>query len=562
MPMFMSEPRVTGKHSKFKCEQKARDVDYFFKSQPASNWSFELYINEYLADPNLNVTFDQLLRIFVDSLDQMNQLHVVPLTIRANCTSYIRWLQLSTGKALVSTCREVFDAKIDLEKKFRLNSVFKKSVGITAQTRGFKALLQPVPSEIKPSPSVFLSEAESSPSVFPSEAESSPSVFPSEAESSPSVFPSEAELSSPVFLSETEPSPSLSLSNALQPSNAPDALPPKTPPQPHRELAHLWKIPNKRPIENEEPRHYTQNNLVICAFALTTKELEAEIGIELTKELSSMRDRNPAIWNPALEGYIDTTLKESGDKFKDVVRNKDIIDIDEPFRLYCEKILSDFYNLVDVSPTMNRKIGKRKHIVYQVSALFKFYERTFLSLDIDWIESHSRSAKIFKSESNSGIVLVDAKATRISDGLDIWHLEVAGPPCNAIDKHVLGDSKKTFQTDILNLISILREHLDCDMDLATKIKVFSTQSINNRLTLYSLNLLPNGRFLSCELASAVLPFSLIGRGQYKSVLRTMSIFHDEITKQEMLFEEINKTVTRSKKLTVRQALKIPKAMVD
>ncbi|CAB4476574.1 unnamed protein product [Rhizophagus irregularis] len=191
--------------------------------------------------------------------------------------------------------------------------------------------------------------------------------------------------------------------------------------------------------------------------------------------------------SPILES--EKRKDESGDKFKDVVQNKDIIDIDKPFCLYCEKILSGFYNLVDVSPTMNRKIGERKHIVYQVSALFKFYERTFLTLDIDWIESHSHSAKILKSESNSG------------------------------------DSKKTFQTDILNLILILREHLDCDMDHETKIKVFSTQSINNRLTLYSLNLLPNGHFLSCELASTVLPFSLSGRGQYKSVLRMMSIFH-------------------------------------
>uniref|UniRef100_U9UQR7 Uncharacterized protein n=1 Tax=Rhizophagus irregularis (strain DAOM 181602 / DAOM 197198 / MUCL 43194) TaxID=747089 RepID=U9UQR7_RHIID len=171
---------------------------------------------------------------------------------------------------------------------------------------------------------------------------------------------------------------------------------------------------------------------------------------------------------------------------------------------------------------MNRKIGERKHIVYQVSALFKFYERTFLTLDIDWIESHSHSAKILKSESNS----------------------------------------ENFSNGYLKSNFVLREHLDCDMDHETKIKVFSTQSINNRLTLYSLNLLPNGHFLSCELASAVLPFSLSGRGQYKSVLRMMSIFHDEIIKQEILFEEINQTVTHSKKLTVRQALKIPKTMVD
>jgi len=123
-------------------------------------------------------------------------------------------------------------------------------------------------------------------------------------------------------------------------------------------------------------------------------------------------------------------------------------------------------------------MGERKHIVYQVSALFKFYERTFLTLDIDWIESHPVRQKLMKSESNSGIVLVDAKATRLSDGLDVWHLEVAGPPDNAPNKHVLGDSKKSFQTDILNLITILQEHLDCDINLVTRIKVFSMLSIS------------------------------------------------------------------------------------
>ena len=56
--------------------------------------------------------------------------------------------------------------------------------------------------------------------------------------------------------------------------------------------------------------------------------------------------------------------------------------------------------------------------------------------------------------------------------------EVAGPPDNAPNKHVIGDSKKTFRTDILNLIAILREHLDCDINLATRIKVFSTLSIS------------------------------------------------------------------------------------
>ncbi|GBC08129.1 hypothetical protein RclHR1_07920004 [Rhizophagus clarus] len=130
------------------CEQKARDVDDFFKSQPASRWSFELYINNFLADPDLGVSFDQLLSTFVDSLDQINKLHTVPLTIRSNCSNYINWLQvpLPTGESFVCERREIFYAKINLEKNFQLNSVFKKSVDVTAQTRGFKTFLQPVPS--------------------------------------------------------------------------------------------------------------------------------------------------------------------------------------------------------------------------------------------------------------------------------------------------------------------------------------------------------------------------------------------------------------------------------
>ncbi|CAI2184250.1 12342_t:CDS:1, partial [Funneliformis geosporum] len=135
-------------------------------------------------------------------------------------------------------------------------------------------------------------------------------------------------------------------------------------------------------------------------------------------------------------------------------------------------------HLVDVNPTMSRKIGERKHIVYQVSSLFKFYERTFALIEFDWIESHARAAKIMKSSTNSGIVRVDTKGTRISDGLDIFHMEVAGPPLNATEKHTMGDAKKTMHTDILNLIAVLRNHLDCSLSLAIKIRVYSIQSIS------------------------------------------------------------------------------------
>ena len=126
---------------------------------------------------------------------------------------------------------------------------------------------------------------------------------------------------------------------------------------------------------------------------------------------------------------------------------------------------------------MEQKISERKYITYQISSMFKYYERTFSTLNFDWIESHARSAKITKSVTNSGIVKVDAQATRYVDGLAIWHMEVAGGPYNSTDLHISVDTKKTLRMDVLNLIAILRNHFDCGIELATKIKVFCTQVI-------------------------------------------------------------------------------------
>src|SRR5438128_8886202 len=121
---------------------------------------------------------------------------------------------------------------------------------------------------------------------------------------------------------------------------------------------------------------------------------------------------------------------------------------------------------------MTRRISERKYIIYHIASLFKFYETTFGTVNFEWVETHAHAAKMLKSSTNSGIVLVDAKATRVSDGLDVWHMEVAGPPWNATNVHTVGDTKKTFRTDVVNLIEVLKNHLDCEVKIATKIKVF------------------------------------------------------------------------------------------
>jgi len=45
------------------------------------------------------------------------------------------------------------------------------------------------------------------------------------------------------------------------------------------------------------------------------------------------------------------------------------------------------------------------------------------------------------------------------------------------------------------------------------------------MTLYALSMLPDGRFISSELATAVVPFSFHGRNQFKAIFRMMAIFH-------------------------------------
>ncbi|CAG8463336.1 6643_t:CDS:2 [Paraglomus brasilianum] len=181
-------------------------------------------------------------------------------------------------------------------------------------------------------------------------------------------------------------------------------------------------------------------------------------------------------------------------------------------------------------------------------------------MSFEWIESHARAPKIMKTSSNSGIVKLDAKGTRFSDNREVWHMEVAGPPWNSTSRHACGDSKKTIRTDIFNLVMLLRDHLDCKVELGTRLKVFTTQVIETRMTLYAMNMLEDGRFLATELATAVLPFTFSSRGKYNAILRMMSIFHAEMTNQEALLKEMDREVLRTEGKTVRDVLRLPADM--
>ncbi|CAG8686905.1 4738_t:CDS:2, partial [Dentiscutata heterogama] len=202
-------------------------------------------------------------------------------------------------------------------------------------------------------------------------------------------------------------------------------------------------------------------------------------------------------------------LVKSGEDFKKAImlkierddENIDAASIDENmFCLYCK----DFNGLVAC-----REQLEKGNISFKIYLLFSSSMKQH-SVSFDWIESHSLSAKLMKSSTSSGIVKLDAKGIRLFDYKEIWHMEVAGSLSLPKVDHVVGDTKKSLHSDILNLVSLLLDHLGVSIKIATKIKVFSIQAIGYRITLYSLNIVEDGSFLASELASAMIPFSFEG----------------------------------------------------
>jgi hypothetical protein len=90
----LSEPRMIGKHSRYICSTGICDVDNYFTKSSASTWCIENFVKKKIDDPFLEITFDQLFINFETSLDQINQLHAVPVSVRSFCNNYIKWLKI------------------------------------------------------------------------------------------------------------------------------------------------------------------------------------------------------------------------------------------------------------------------------------------------------------------------------------------------------------------------------------------------------------------------------------------------------------------------------------
>ncbi|CAB4446270.1 unnamed protein product [Rhizophagus irregularis] len=204
------------------------------------------------------------------------------------------------------------------------------------------------------------------------------------------------------------------------------------------------------------------------------------------------------------------------------------------------------YNLVDVS--LSRSFEDRKFTIHHIAPLFMLYESTFGTLKFDWVEAHARSAKIMEITTDSGIVLVGLKGIRIGDDREIWQMEVSGSPSTP----TFGGTKKSINTDILNLVSVLSSHLDLDVKIAKEIKVFSTQFKAHRLTFLAVDEPPTESMIEAAKIDYATRLFLHTQQQLQQVYSSPSedkerknnkgfaIFHDELVQQEAIMNKIDR----------------------
>ncbi|CAG8474489.1 3956_t:CDS:10 [Paraglomus brasilianum] len=286
-------------------------------------------------------------------------------------------------------------------------------------------------------------------------------------------------------------------------------------------------------------------------------EVGEKVAADLINNINNEAIRPPSVW-PQIKKYLDIVLNTRKEDFKKALEET-VNDEHDMFRLYCKKVLSNFYDLVDIFPMIPVSMGERKYIVQNVSPLFTFYERTFGLVYFDWIESHSRAAKLARSPSESGIVKVDANGIRVRDNQEVWHLEVAGSPYIFSTKHAGDNARKSMNLELVTLVAVLREYLSAPIRLAKRLKIFSCQVIGDRITLYSLSLMEEGKFLAEELESAKFPLSFAARIRYIGIFKMMARFHDELMEQEEIIGKIEASLYDStdESLKVRDVITLP-----
>jgi len=151
----------------------------------------------------------------------------------------------------------------------------------------------------------------------------------------------------------------------------------------------------------------------------------------------------------------------------------------------------------------------------------------------------------------------DLLVVRLSDGMEILNTEVSGPPFKATITHTVGDAKKLLMMSICSLCRIFGNNLDCSVKDAKGIKTYSIQIVGDRLTLFSVSITDQKKYLAVEIASCMIPFSFDSVSYYTKIFNFFAIIQAEFKEQEKLRKKIYSSIPIENTERIRDWLYLP-----
>ncbi|PKY56481.1 hypothetical protein RhiirA4_507299 [Rhizophagus irregularis] len=210
-----------------------------------------------------------------------------------------------------------------------------------------------------------------------------------------------------------------------------------------------------------------------------------------------------------------------------------------------ELTLREFHTMIKYNPrySLPRHNSERKFLVERVATPFKLIEYVFGNVTTYWIEKEILSTKAMEFiDDPTGELTkkkVDALATDFIYNTDVMNLESSGGPLQQDRKHTLGDSDKISNTGVDILLQCLRKYLGASIETAKKLKSYSIQIIEDRITLIEVSLYKPRVCKEVEVRNAVFPFALSSIGEYMRVFELVSYYVDGLLSRQEIMQELS-----------------------
>lgn len=143
---------------------------------------------------------------------------------------------------------------------------------------------------------------------------------------------------------------------------------------------------------------------------------------------------------------------------------------------------------------------------------FQYLEQIYGISNFEWIEKLSKATKNIHSalgnttENGRKNYACDLIGSSRTDLKEVVYFEQSGGSHDNNEKHCEQDLKKVVNESINGLKEKLRNFRDCPVSEVSKLKTFSIQLIENRLTLLGVNIIGPHLYGVTELKTCEIPF--------------------------------------------------------